>query len=281
MPNFPSQIHVVPSGGASNKHLNEIKNNQLTDFRTELSLGNIPDYAEFNLGSTNPSLPANSERTVWYHAGATEPYNFDSLVSPRDWAISSTEAADNQLIFVRYVADDWTLKTVFGVLEGKTKVSLGILARGIFSSSQPVSPTNPDGNVYVFDTAGTVGADGIPTDLTKVRDFIPATIPVAGAITNISTGSLAVATMPADRQLIIRRLTGSVDKGKNAVVLIKLIPFGFIEEKGTPLFHEFEKEFDIDIVLNIGAKSTVYFNVISPDAGASVTVTGQGWIKPI
>ena len=118
----------------------------------------------------NPVIDTNTDpEEVW--AGPTSRYNWPTAAGT--WYISSSEAADDQLLLVQGLNADWEIQQVVGTLSGNTFVALpGTWIR--FWTSFNIDTTEVTGDIYISSDNTDAGGDGIPDTLTTVHGFYSA-----------------------------------------------------------------------------------------------------------
>lgn len=127
-------------------------------------LGYIPNIEqEFKFGY-NPDLAADTEEDVWDFGGT---YTF-STTDDID-TLSSSSAADNQMVSITGLDINYDLLTVYATLDGQNKVTLGTSFLRVWRIMN-LGTTDFAGSIYAY-VNGAITA-GIPDVATTIRAYV-------------------------------------------------------------------------------------------------------------
>jgi hypothetical protein len=153
------------------QRVTELLNRDDTDYLLEVAKGNVRGHSIYRKFGRIDAILATTPADVWEYGITTgaEEYTFSTTAAID--TISSSNAADNELLYVEGLDIDY--KTVIQTinLNGQNKVTLATpLFR--FNRAFNANGTNFLGSVYIYEDTAIVA--GSPTDVTKVRGFISA-----------------------------------------------------------------------------------------------------------
>ena len=242
----------------------QLQENQKS-FLFSVSRGDFPTLSLDAAGSSNQTIAANTEELVAVQRGDPQLLSADTEVF-----ISSTEVADNQIVAIAAMNDEYEPITLIGTLNGRNQVSLGNGFR-IFSLF-PISGTSPTGDVYVAESDTLTG--GVPDTASKIQ------IKMAkedGIATN------PILTVPKDNNGYFFDFLGSVEKGKNAKIFLQFGIAGGPLTK-SPTTNVFENTFSFresSGYVKLPAKTDIVVTARADTTPTAVTVAFQTMLEDI
>ncbi len=124
--------------------------------------GKLNDYSAFYSSGLLPDLDiATAPADIWTQGGV---YVFSS--SAVTYYLSSTEVADDQLIRIDGLDEDWLPQSKTATLSGQTKIAIPGTWRRI-NFAENIDSTPVTGNIYFYEDDTTT--DGVPDTASKVR----------------------------------------------------------------------------------------------------------------
>ena len=188
-------------------------------FEVLVGLGYLPNVLQEYKFGYNTDLAAGVEEDVWDFGGT---YTF-STTADID-SISSSSAADTQMVLVAGLDSNYDLLTVPATLDGQNKVTLGTSFLRVWRVVN-LGSTDFAGSVYVY-VDGAITA-GIPDVATTIRAYVD---------NGNNQTLMMIYTVPRGYTGIIRRVFLNLGGRKNGFCTVKYWakPFGMVFQiKGT------------------------------------------------
>jgi hypothetical protein len=212
-------------GGYNSVRVNNGNALNVSNFRTEIALGNVDNYTtSTKFGGTEAIDAADPEITIWRLAndtlGANQVTRKKFQTSASTLYIASTSASDTSIdITVQYSDSSNLEQSTTVTLNGQTPVSLGV--SGLDCNRMFVSSADDTlaGNVYL--TNANDFSSGVPNDDADILAYI-----IAGAQQTEQT----TFRVPSDKTMIITRVYATISRANgssgSANISLKIKPDG-------------------------------------------------------
>lgn len=201
----------------------------VTDYWTELKIGNVPGKARTAVGGGNPGVQTGVTENFWSQGGL-----LTYLTEDTQLYVSSTSSSDvGQILVAGGVDEDYNPVNAIVITNGQNQAPLSALMYRVeFLANISAAGGDNIGDLYLAES-DTLTA-GVPDTTSKIKIKM-----LAG--NNLE--QVASYSCPAGKQAYIHQVSGSVGKSKDATVSFRARQFGSVWARAFP-FEIFQASFN-------------------------------------